>query len=126
MSIYMFSLFKAPKKAVCKPKKFGGLGVKDLFRFNDALLGKWKRKRLVEPDALWVRVVDSKYGREEDTWFGQSSLRDTFMRLYMLALEKQDPSKFCCLIWKVLRGRVEMTELQNRNIVGVDDLSYKN
>ncbi|XP_019418431.1 PREDICTED: uncharacterized protein LOC109329217 [Lupinus angustifolius] len=58
MPIYMLSLFKAPKK----PKKFGGLGIKDLSQFNDALLGKWKWRILVDSDALWVKVIDSKYG----------------------------------------------------------------
>ncbi|CAL0323583.1 unnamed protein product [Lupinus luteus] len=88
---YHFSLYKAPKKIirkiaslqrnflwghrrngkgiawvawseVCKPKMQGGLGVKDLSRFNAALLGKWRWHRLTEKDALWVKIIDSKYG----------------------------------------------------------------
>ncbi|XP_019418518.1 PREDICTED: uncharacterized protein LOC109329295 [Lupinus angustifolius] len=49
---------------VCKSKELGGLGVKDLFRFNLALLGKWRWRRLQDKDALWVKVINSKYGLE--------------------------------------------------------------
>ncbi|KAF1870526.1 hypothetical protein Lal_00025630 [Lupinus albus] len=89
MHIYMLSFFKAPKKViskltslqrnflwsnksgvrgiplvvwseVCKPKRFRGLGVKDLSHFNEALLGKWKWRRLVDPGPLWVRIYFSE------------------------------------------------------------------
>ncbi|XP_019459903.1 PREDICTED: uncharacterized protein LOC109359661 [Lupinus angustifolius] len=45
---YLLSLYKAPKKR--------------LGSFNDALLGKWKCRRLQDKEALWVKVVNSKYG----------------------------------------------------------------
>ncbi|XP_019429320.1 PREDICTED: uncharacterized protein LOC109336933 [Lupinus angustifolius] len=120
---------------VCKPKKLGGVGIKDIFRFNDALLEKWRWKRLTGLEALWVRVIDSKYGNLgafnssptasrwwrdlvkigsilgdgsnwleanlwkeignglntrfwQDIWFGQQNLSDSFLRLFLLALEK--------------------------------------
>ena len=28
-------------KQVCKPVRYGGLGIRNLFLFNQALLGKW-------------------------------------------------------------------------------------
>ncbi|GKV28721.1 hypothetical protein SLEP1_g37737 [Rubroshorea leprosula] len=57
---------------VCRNKKEGGLGVKDLDRFNLALLGKWRWRLVVEKDALWNKVVEAKYGvhRRRD-WVGK-------------------------------------------------------
>ncbi|XP_019414594.1 PREDICTED: uncharacterized protein LOC109326361 [Lupinus angustifolius] len=101
--IYMLSLYKAPKKVIskllsleksflwgnnsgdrgivwvsweeiCKPKKEGGLGVKNLFLFNKALLCKWKWRRVQEPNSLRVEVLNSKYGTELDI---QSSITDS-------------------------------------------------
>ncbi|GKU97686.1 hypothetical protein SLEP1_g10796 [Rubroshorea leprosula] len=58
--VYFFSTLRALKK-VCKSRKMGGLGVKDLNSFNLALLGKWRWRLLGERDALWNRVVEAKY-----------------------------------------------------------------
>ncbi|XP_019465435.1 PREDICTED: uncharacterized protein LOC109363636 [Lupinus angustifolius] len=49
---------------VCKPKSLGGLGVRDLVRFNEALLGKWRWCRIQDKEALWVKVINSKYGHD--------------------------------------------------------------
>ncbi|XP_019435270.1 PREDICTED: uncharacterized protein LOC109341752 [Lupinus angustifolius] len=46
---------------VYKPKFLGGLGVRDLSRFSEALLGKWRWRRMIEKYALWVKVIESKY-----------------------------------------------------------------
>ncbi|KAL8511368.1 hypothetical protein ACS0TY_017963 [Phlomoides rotata] len=47
---------------ICKSKVDGGLGVKHLDLFNKSLLGKWAWRIRVEPNSLWVRILDSKYG----------------------------------------------------------------
>nr|KYP44579.1 Putative ribonuclease H protein At1g65750 family [Cajanus cajan] len=47
---------------VCKPKESGGLGVRDLEIFNISLLGKWKWRMVNEPNALWVKVLEARYG----------------------------------------------------------------
>ncbi|KAL8475034.1 hypothetical protein ACS0TY_031453 [Phlomoides rotata] len=118
----------------------GGLGVKHLDLFNKSLLGKWAWRIRVEPNSLWVRILDSKYGacstflssscvnrkymsgwwREifdlffstskcpwfevnsckkmgngmstyfwYDKWVGESSLRESFPRLYSLCTNKE-------------------------------------
>ena len=50
------------RSKVCEPIQNGGLGLKDLQRFNRALLGKWLWRYGMERDALWRQVVAAKYG----------------------------------------------------------------
>lgn len=47
---------------VCQPKEEGGLGVKDIEAFNNALLMKWRWRMLNEHGSLWLRVLKAKYG----------------------------------------------------------------
>ncbi|XP_057450142.1 uncharacterized protein LOC130741304 [Lotus japonicus] len=46
---------------VCKPKKLGGLGIKNWNLFNKALLGKWRWRLLREQNSLRVAVLRAKY-----------------------------------------------------------------
>jgi hypothetical protein len=48
---------------ICKPKKEGGLGVKNLRLMNLSLLAKWRWKLLREDDEIWKKVIMAKYGR---------------------------------------------------------------
>jgi len=45
---------------ICKSKKKGGLGVKDLEKMNVSLLCKWWWK-LENEDDLWQQIVKHKY-----------------------------------------------------------------
>jgi len=47
---------------VCSPISEGGLGIRNLRIFNQALLGKWLWRFAHEREALWRSVVDAKYG----------------------------------------------------------------
>jgi len=47
----------------------GGLGIRDLKIFNEALLGKWLWIYMNEKFSLWRRVVASKYGANGLGWF---------------------------------------------------------
>jgi hypothetical protein len=47
---------------ICRTKKEGGLGIRDLRILNLSLLGKWRWKLLMEGDDMWKRVVVAKYG----------------------------------------------------------------
>ena len=42
---------------VCTPLSPGGLGIRKIRLFNEALFGKW-----LERDALWRHVIEVKYG----------------------------------------------------------------
>jgi hypothetical protein len=53
---------------ICEPICSGGLAIRNLRRFNQALLGKWLWRYGTEPEALWRRVVDVKYGSLWGGW----------------------------------------------------------
>ena len=58
---------------VKQPFSIGGLGVKDLRLFNEALLGKWLWRFLTEKGKLWREVVALKYGTTNFGWFPSRS-----------------------------------------------------
>jgi hypothetical protein len=53
---------------VCSPIKVGGLGVRNIIKFNQALLGKWIWRFSQERDALWRSVIEVKYGSVRGDW----------------------------------------------------------
>lgn len=63
---------------VTKPKEAGGLGIGNLVIRNKALLGKWWWRFAKERTTLWARVIESKYGLQENGWVAGLALRTTF------------------------------------------------
>ena len=53
---------------VCSPLEMGGLGVRKLGHFNQALLGKWLWRFGQEGTRLWQRVIATKYGKGQGGW----------------------------------------------------------
>jgi len=47
---------------VCNSKEKGGLDIKDIRRFNDALLGKWIWRLQSAEGGMWKEIIKSKYG----------------------------------------------------------------
>ncbi|GKD01133.1 hypothetical protein Tco_1171407 [Tanacetum coccineum] len=102
--VYFVSLYKAPVKSIPHEQNKGGLGVGSILVKNISLLGKWKRRYLSEPNALWRIVIKDFYGNDggfgsnptpsgcggdDPWWFGIGSrLKDIFPRLYALELDK--------------------------------------
>jgi len=41
--------------------KVGGLGIKDISCFNDALLAKWKWRYGVSEEGLWRDILEARY-----------------------------------------------------------------
>ncbi|KAE8695714.1 hypothetical protein F3Y22_tig00110694pilonHSYRG00408 [Hibiscus syriacus] len=65
---------------VCKPKKFGGLGLRTMAKHNSVILQKTTWRLLTQPDSLWVKALKARYGIQGngkdtlfwvDNWLGQ-------------------------------------------------------
>ena len=54
-------------KILCKLREEGGLGVRDIRKFNTALLAKWRWRCISNEKGRWKEFLDSKYGMELDT-----------------------------------------------------------
>ena len=57
---------------VCSPISSGGLGIRKIRLFNEALLGKWLWRFGIEKDALWRQVLEMKYGCVWGGWCTRS------------------------------------------------------
>lgn len=55
-------------KAVTVSKKQGGLGIVNLKEMNSSLLLKWWCRYEVEDQALWKKVINSRYGALRRGW----------------------------------------------------------
>jgi hypothetical protein len=53
---------------VCTPIDEGGLGIRNIRRFNQALLGKWLWRFAHEEGAWWRSVLVAKYGSDWGGW----------------------------------------------------------
>ena len=53
---------------ICMPIQHGGLAIRNLRLFNQALLGKWLWRFGTERDFLWRKVIATKYGSSGGGW----------------------------------------------------------
>ena len=53
---------------VCSPMDEGGLGIRNVRRFNQPLLGKWLWRFVHEEGAWWRSVLVAKYGSDWGGW----------------------------------------------------------
>jgi hypothetical protein len=56
---------------VCSPYSNGGLAIRNIRQFNEALLGKWLWRFGMEKEALWRQVIVEKYGSMEGGWMSK-------------------------------------------------------
>ena len=53
---------------VCSPIDEGGLGIRNVMRFNQVLLGKWLWRFAHEEGAWWRSILVAKYGADWGGW----------------------------------------------------------
>jgi hypothetical protein len=90
---------------VCKPRKKGGLGIKNLQLFNHCLLCKWWWK-LEAKDGLWQRLVKAKYGinkslhhirmKNDDSpvWKDLLKVKHLYLKGRMMAVRNRNSTDF--------------------------------
>jgi len=49
---------------LCKLREEGGLGLRDIRKFNAAHLAKWKWRYISDENGKWKDLLDSKYDSE--------------------------------------------------------------
>ena len=53
---------------ICKPFEEGGLGIKDIRKFNYALMAKWKWRLMSDEKGKWKDILESKYMVTSDNY----------------------------------------------------------
>jgi len=79
---------------ICFRRLQGGLGVRNMIKFNRALMGKWLWRFAFERDALWRKVVNIKYGSMRGGW-----------------CSKEVVGSFGVGVWKSIRGDEMLLQL---------------
>jgi len=57
-----FKLHLVKWSQICSPMQFRGLGIQNLSKFNQILLGKWLWSFATKREAFWCLVVEAKNG----------------------------------------------------------------
>jgi len=53
---------------ICSPMQFGGLEIRNMCKFTQALLGKWLCQFTTKREVFWRLVVEAKYGCLNGVW----------------------------------------------------------
>ena len=63
---------------VSRSKSKGGLGIGNISKRNEALLGKWLWRFPLEQESFWCSIIRSKYGLNDNGWDSNLVSRGTF------------------------------------------------
>ena len=94
--------FKYPLVAwekVCLLRELGGLGIRNLVSFNQALLGKWLWRYGHEITHLWRRVIAMKYGEGKRSWCTRVCKGAHGCGLWRSISEGWEILQSICLLW---------------------------
>ncbi|XP_062100790.1 uncharacterized protein LOC133806714 [Humulus lupulus] len=75
--------------AVCRPKKVGGLGLRNIERWNLAAVGKYVWDVAAKKDNLWVKWITSIYLKNEDWWNYKAPLEASWYWRKIVAVKDQ-------------------------------------
>ncbi|XP_021727816.1 uncharacterized protein LOC110694928 [Chenopodium quinoa] len=89
---------------VCKPKKYGGIGMRDCIRWNKAALGKYVWKIAKKEDTLWVKWVHSIYLKDRDWWSYSPTKCDGWFWRWLCAVKDELQQGTCLKIIATLLG----------------------
>ena len=53
---------------ICQPSRATGLGIWNVHKFNQALIGKWLWSYAIESEALWHKIIKAKYEDQDGGW----------------------------------------------------------
>jgi len=88
---------------ICKPCEEGGLGIKDMRKFNFALMAKWKWRLMNEEEGKWKDILKSKYIAISSNTHGQMKKQSRWWSdLLKICREGEGEGWFQkALVWKV-------------------------
>ena len=97
---------------VCSPMDKGGLGIRNIRRFNQALLGKWLWHFAHEEGAWWRSVLVAKYGLDWGGWYSRDIPGSHGVGLW----------KYICKGWQVFRSHFIFDPGKGSKIRFLDDI----
>jgi hypothetical protein len=97
---------------VCTPIDEGGLGIRNMRRFNQALLGKWLWRLAHEEGAWWRSVLVAKYELDWGGWHSGVISGSHGVGLW----------KYICMGWKNFRRFVKFDPGEGSKICFWDDV----
>lgn len=86
---------------VCLPVEAGGLGIRKIGLFNQALLCKWLWRFRKKVNCLWCQVIASKYGEARGA--GALEILEGLMHVVcgrILGLVQRDSLEMWCMRWE--------------------------
>lgn len=84
---------------VCQPKQSGGLGLKDIYLWNIAAIGKHVWHLALKKDILWVKWVAEVYLKGDEFWTHQPPTNGSWYWRRIIAVRDRLRQGFSGTIW---------------------------